>query len=112
MAIFHKARPGRTITQLDVVSIWNPAYLKGASSMNAISGFRVTGIWPYKRNLFRDCDYGPISETDQPQIETQYTSDTNTLQPSTGIVQSTHRVTSEITDPQLVHTAVSSTPLQ
>lgn len=78
IATFHKVHPGRTISQLDVASIFNPAYLKGASPMNAINGFRVAGIWPFNRNLFQDCDFAPASVTDNPQ-ESQSVS--NTLQP-------------------------------
>lgn len=72
--------------QLDISSIFNPAYLKGASPMNSINGFRVAGIWPYNRNVFQDSDFAPASVTIQPELEIQLTSDINTLQSSGNIL--------------------------
>lgn len=40
--------------------------LKGASSMNIISGFRATGIWPFNRDIFTEDDFLASSVTDRP----------------------------------------------
>lgn len=40
--------------------------LKGASSMNIISGFRASGIWPFNRDIFTENDFLSSSVTDRP----------------------------------------------
>lgn len=42
--IFQKNYSGRIINQYDVAKIFSPAYLKGATPHNAISGFKSTGL--------------------------------------------------------------------
>nr|XP_021186027.2 uncharacterized protein LOC110373173 [Helicoverpa armigera] len=108
IATFHKAHPGRTIAQLDVASIFNPAYLKGATPVNSISGFRTTGICPYNRNLFQECDFAPASVTDQPQMD-----DTNGLQinrdPLTAMSSTSLEVPTHKTPPLSPSMSVAST---
>ncbi|CAH2100534.1 unnamed protein product [Euphydryas editha] len=40
------------------------AYMKAASSQNAVKGFSTTGIWPTNSNVFNDSDYMPSTVTD------------------------------------------------
>lgn len=51
---FQKPFPGRIINQLDICRLFCPAYLKGATPLNAIKGFEASGIFPYNRNIFGD----------------------------------------------------------
>ncbi|CAH2085301.1 unnamed protein product [Euphydryas editha] len=105
IATFHKAHPGRTITPFDVAPIFNPAYLKGASPMNAISGFRVAGIWPYNRNLFQDCDFAPASITDEPPVNIQSPPGANVQPYSAENTLTSHHVTSENKDSPIPSTS-------
>lgn len=45
------------------------AWLKAATPSNIISGFKVTGIWPFNSNVFGDEEFLPSSVTDRPQSD-------------------------------------------
>lgn len=64
--IFQKNYSGRIINQYDVAKIFSPAYLKGATPHNAVSGFKRTGIWPFNPRIFGDEEFAPASVTDRP----------------------------------------------
>lgn len=58
--------PGRTITTFQIAAIFTPAYAKTATIANAIEGFKVTGIWPFKSDIFSDIDFLASSITERP----------------------------------------------
>ncbi|XP_026819222.1 uncharacterized protein LOC113557881 [Rhopalosiphum maidis] len=62
--VFQKSYSGRIINQYDIVKIISPAYLKGATLLNAVNGFNATGLWPFNPFIFGD-DYAPVSVTDR-----------------------------------------------
>ncbi|CAH2108284.1 unnamed protein product [Euphydryas editha] len=62
---FMAQHPGRGITQYQVAHLFNEAYKKVATVGNAVSGFKVTGIYPYDDDLFDEADFAPSFVTDQ-----------------------------------------------
>lgn len=42
---------------------------KGASSLNIISGFKASGIWPFNRDIFSEDDFLASSVTDRPYAD-------------------------------------------
>ncbi|CAH2101162.1 unnamed protein product [Euphydryas editha] len=89
----------------DVAPIFNTAYLKGASPMNAISGFRVSGIWPYNRNVFQDCDFAPVSVTNEPPVNIQSPAGVNVQPYSAENTLTSHHVASENKDSPIPSTS-------
>lgn len=77
---FQKRHPGRIINQLDICKLFCPAYLRGATPMNAIKGFETSGICPYNRNIFGDEVFEAASLV-QPESNTNPT-DSLTVPPS------------------------------
>jgi hypothetical protein len=49
-----------------VPKLFASAYLRVATSLNVISGFQSSGIWPYNPSVFSDSDYALHSITDRP----------------------------------------------
>ncbi|KAK6182567.1 hypothetical protein SNE40_010221 [Patella caerulea] len=68
--------PGRTVTIYQVAALFGKAYLKSATSMNASSGFRKTGIYPTDRDIFEDCEFAASFVTDKPLPTGQTPEDT------------------------------------
>lgn len=56
--------PGRVIGQTEVAQLVNEAFQKAASLSNAVSGFKVSGIWPIDTDIFSDEDFAAASVTD------------------------------------------------
>ncbi|XP_069671659.1 uncharacterized protein [Periplaneta americana] len=48
---------GRPVSHFDVAELLARAYLKASSVENAVSGFKVTGIYPLNPNIFRDWEF-------------------------------------------------------
>ena len=51
------ANPGKPMTIYDVAGIVGKAFPLAFTSQNALSGFRVSGIWPFDRNVFGPDEY-------------------------------------------------------
>lgn len=66
VSVFQRTHIGRIISQYEVARLFGEAYLKAASTQNAVKGFSSTGIWPTNRNVFDDSDYMPSNLTDRP----------------------------------------------
>lgn len=58
--------PGQTITIYQMGQLIGNAWLKAASPGNIISGFRVTGIWPFNKHIFGEDEFLPSAVTDRP----------------------------------------------
>lgn len=64
---FLRNNPGRVITIYNVADIFGKAYLKAATPLNAISGFKKTGIFPVNRYVFTDEMFAAAMPTDHPE---------------------------------------------
>ena len=58
------ANPGEPI-KIEIIELTGKAWLKAATPSNILSGFKVSGIWPFDRNVFDDASYLPSSITDR-----------------------------------------------
>lgn len=61
-----KQNPGRIVTHFQVAGLFNKAYLKAATSENAVHAFAKTGIYPFDNNVFEEWMFQPSSTTDKP----------------------------------------------
>ncbi|XP_050506078.1 uncharacterized protein LOC126884227 [Diabrotica virgifera virgifera] len=58
--------PGRTMTIYDIPAIVRDALPLAATPKNIMSGFRVSGISPFNRDIFKDHEFSPGYATDRP----------------------------------------------
>lgn len=58
--------PGQTISIYNIAELVKDAWLRGATPMNIVSGFKAAGIWPFDRNVFPDEYFAPADVTDRP----------------------------------------------
>lgn len=61
ISTFQKVHVGRIINQRDIARIFGTAYLRAATTHNAVSGFKTTGLWPPNRLIFDDADFLPAT---------------------------------------------------
>ena len=61
--------PGKSMTIYDVPELVGYAFPKAMTPENIQSGFRVSGIFPYNRNIFTDDEFLPSQVTDRPNPE-------------------------------------------
>ncbi|XP_025195696.1 tigger transposable element-derived protein 6-like [Melanaphis sacchari] len=54
---FLRNNPGRVVSQFQVSKLFGEAYIKAATQMTAINGFRKCGIVPLDPNIFDDSDF-------------------------------------------------------
>lgn len=66
-----KCHPGQTMTIYDIPGIVAEAFPKATTPTNIMSGFRVSGIWPFNRDIFEDHEFSPASVTDRPLTPTE-----------------------------------------
>ncbi|XP_041983266.1 uncharacterized protein LOC121736248 [Aricia agestis] len=66
VATFQKTHVGRIINQKDVANLFGTAYLRAATTQNAVSGFEKTGLWPPNRFVFDDVDFLPATTMENP----------------------------------------------
>ncbi|XP_041355386.1 uncharacterized protein LOC121373010 [Gigantopelta aegis] len=57
--------PGQCITIYQVAGLAGSAWLKAATPTNVIADFKVSGIWPFDRHMFKDEEFLPASVTDR-----------------------------------------------
>ena len=57
---------GKLITIYQIAELAGTALTKAATPANVISGFRVSGVWPFDRDIFSNVDYLP---SDRPAPE-------------------------------------------
>lgn len=63
-----KSNPGKTMTIYDIPSVVRQALPNAVTPKNIKSGFSVTGIWPFNKDIFTDEDFLPSSVTDRPFV--------------------------------------------
>ena len=63
-----RSHPGRIVTIYDVPSLVAEAQLYSLTIRNIQNGFRVSGIYPYNRNVFTDEDFAPAEVTNCPDM--------------------------------------------
>ncbi|XP_049796624.1 uncharacterized protein LOC126213079 [Schistocerca nitens] len=61
------AHPGKTISIYDISEIFGRAFPKAFTPSNVISGFRVSGIWPFNSDIFTDDEFLSVYTTDHLQ---------------------------------------------
>ena len=59
------SNPGQVVTEYYVAGLFRQAYEKTASIEKAVTGFRMTGIYPLDENIFTEEDFLPASVTHQ-----------------------------------------------
>ncbi|XP_057709153.1 zinc finger protein 40-like isoform X2 [Corythoichthys intestinalis] len=69
-----RTNPGRTVTIYQIPGLVNQAFMSAMTPRNITSGFRVTGIFPFNRDIFPDEDYAPSMLTDRSNPEKPSTS--------------------------------------
>ncbi|KAJ3666433.1 hypothetical protein Zmor_001875 [Zophobas morio] len=85
-----RTNPGKTITIYDIPGIVGNAIPLALVPNNVTSGFKVSGIYPFNRDIFSDQDFLPSYVTDRPNPNQESANllqpvemTTNTLSPST-----------------------------
>jgi DDE superfamily endonuclease len=59
--------PGKPMTIYDISEVLGYAFPLAFTSVNITAGFRVSGIWPFNRDIFADHEYLSAYVTDRPQ---------------------------------------------
>lgn len=62
-----KTHPGKTISIYDIPGLVKDVFPMAATPSNVMAGFRVSGVYPFNRNIFTDLDYLPSYVTDRPE---------------------------------------------
>jgi hypothetical protein len=57
---------GRVVTIQQLPSLFRKAYLRAASALTAVNGFRKTGIFPVNIDVFTEVDFAASAPTDRP----------------------------------------------
>ena len=60
------SNPGRTMQIFDIPALCAVAFPLAMTPVNIQSGFRVSGIYPFNRNIFTDDEFLPSVATDRP----------------------------------------------
>lgn len=81
VAVFQKAHAGRIINQNDIAKLFADAYVKAATTNNAINGFKTTGLFPTNRFIFDEADFLPASVTENLLNPTEYENQIETSLP-------------------------------
>jgi hypothetical protein len=62
--------PGSRMTIYDIPQIVAGALPDAVSPRNIMSGFKVSGIWPFNRNIFGEDEFAPSIVTDVEKLQT------------------------------------------
>jgi hypothetical protein len=99
------SNPGKRVTDYELTENFSKAYNTVCSIEKAVKGFKVSGIFPFNKELFTDEDYAPSAATDQPLPCTSAMQDAPHVSPTRQTSSTPH------TDQQRVHvTTVSPYP--
>lgn len=67
--------PGKTMTIYDVPTVVKEALPLAATPSNITNGFKATGVFPFNRNIFQDCDFMPNYVADRPEPQQPISND-------------------------------------
>lgn len=81
-----KSHPGQTMTIYDIPGVVAEAFPKATTPTNIMGGFRVSGIWPFNRDIFGDDEFSPSSVTDRDLLENNLVETTATSNENDGSV--------------------------
>lgn len=59
-----RTNPGRVVTFQQISSLFSAAYLRAATMVTTINGFKATGVWPVDMAVFSEADFLPSATTD------------------------------------------------
>lgn len=62
-------KKNKNLTIKNIFDIFNPAYTKAATLLNASSGFKAAGIVPFNRNIYSDQDFSCGTILDHSRIQ-------------------------------------------
>lgn len=57
--------PGSVVTVFQISQIFNESYMQACTPLNAINGFKKTGIFPYDPDVFTNIDFAAAEVTEQ-----------------------------------------------
>ncbi len=63
---WHRNNPGKTFTIYNIAAAFGNVYARAFSTLNIMSGFEQTGIYPFNDQIFKDKDYLSSYVTDRP----------------------------------------------
>ena len=61
-----KSSPGKTVTIHDIPGVVKAAQEVSITSLNIVSGFKNTGIYPFNRHIYTEDDFVSTDVYDQP----------------------------------------------
>jgi len=67
MEAWMKRNPGKVMTIHDIAGIVGTILPRAATPNNIMSGFRVSGIVPFDRNIFTEFDFSPSNVSNRPE---------------------------------------------
>lgn len=108
-----RSNPGRVVTHYQVATLFCNAFLKSATMLVAINGFRKTGIWPINPDIFGDEDFLPADTTDLPMddvIVPQSSLNQESQPQPLAMHNPTQSSTGSLTQPNIEQTPVSPSP--
>lgn len=91
----------RPMTIYDIPGILARSIPLAVTPVNIMSGFRVTGIFPFNRDIFTDADFMPSYVSDRPDPSAV----------TTKLTPTTDTTTTPIVDTQVASTSYTSTPI-
>lgn len=66
-----RSNPGKIVTMFKIAEILSKAFLRAATMLTAINGFKKTGIYPYDPNIFPDSVFEASVTTDTPLVASE-----------------------------------------
>ena len=94
--IWLRSHPGRVVTIHQIALLFRGAYLKAATAITAVNGFRKTGIVPFNPAVFNDADFAGSHPTD--------------IANDMGDVRNPHQATATTTSPKAIATLPATSP--
>ena len=70
---YQLAHPHTPVREQEVPEMACNAWIKACTPANVLAGFRSTGIWPIKRDIFTDLDFmgSTVTEREPPTLTTE-----------------------------------------
>ncbi|CAH1961297.1 unnamed protein product [Acanthoscelides obtectus] len=69
-----RSNPGKVMNIYDIPTVLRDSFSLAVTPLNIQKGFKVTGIWPFNREIFQDDEFLPSEVTDRPKPENINTS--------------------------------------